>query len=180
MTACVTVIMWLILCILFMYRAAKVSPVGYNTEPVEDAIEDLRKEICPKLSVIGDQMNDYMTVQNNVNANINDVKAQVSALASKLVHVEELTDKLNDVSEENNIAVCLRQILVCKICLKLPSKSVAICSCCQQFVGCGTCIQEWVLHKDSCILCKQEGISSRVIIMNGFDVLLRLLNAKDE
>lgn len=50
----------------------------------------------------------------------------------------------------------------------LPKSVVVVTACCGQAIGCGHCIEKYLLENDNCPLCKAESFITKLIHLKGF------------
>ena len=98
---------------------------------------------------------------------------------------DEVRSKLQDnvvVSVERGMVVdwSLRNIQVadvvnkafkCLICHTLMASPISVATCCKQVLGCGTCVESWLVNHNSCPLCRSGEIAT--IQLTSFSELLK-------
>ena len=94
------------------------------------------------------------------------VKQQTTSLCMK---VDDMTERLQDVTAEKYLASAVREEFRCKVCTNMPpNNQVVLSTCCGKVLGCANCIQN--TNNEKCILCGQNGVA--VIKLHGFEEVL--------
>ena len=86
------------------------------------------------------------------------------------------------IKNANNIPIPLQQALneclKCKICMEIAKPPVIFGKCCQQLLGCQTCIDTWFggnSFEKTCINCRAERAVTQTCHLRGLDSLLTLV-----
>ena len=84
----------------------------------------------------------------------------------------------------NEVPVLLQQALTeslkCKICMAIAKPPVIFGKCCQQLLGCQSCIDKWFSgtsgnsFEKTCINCREERAVTQTCHLRGMDSLLQL------
>ena len=66
----------------------------------------------------------------------------------------------------------------CVIC-HLPARAPVVSPCCQRIIGCGQCVQRWLLSSSRCPLCSVTGRMTEVFGLKGIDDLTGIFRLGD-
>ena len=137
---------------------------------IEDLLETV--EVNTKLEIqtmkdnlrdsIGDQTDELMGA-------ISQIKVSLANAGRKL---DNLDERVSDVTNETYVTSALREILRCKVCTQVPENTIILAACCGQIVGCGECVQKYIAENECCILCKNESAIDKLVELKGFQMLL--------
>jgi len=86
-------------------------------------------------------------------------------LQSVMVGLNRIESKIDVYADLAN--VCSR-VFQCLICLLPAGPDIVFGGCCKQLLGCEGCVQQWFDNNDSCLHCRSEDGSERIIKLNCF------------
>jgi hypothetical protein len=123
--------------------------VGVETQlTLVDAVTDIRKKELERLKRLYEfkRQETYATPQAKELA-LELLEAKVQTLESQL---QMLRQRIEQSAQEN-----------CSICYEAPSQAVLVPCCSRRF--CGSCLLSWLLHQNSCPLCREAISPDRLI-----------------
>ena len=117
-----------------------------------------------------------------------DVATIKSNIHDILLETQEARAEVKDIIKikgANDIPIPLQQALTetlkCKICMAISKPPVIFGKCCQQLLGCQSCIDQWFEGSNSfektCINCRQERAVTQTCHLRGMDSLLTLVSS---
>ena len=140
---------------------------------IQEMVDNMEINIKLEVQATKDALKSEIQDANNiVSTMLTQMKSSLQLASRKLDVLDNLTEKVSDVKEENYVASSLREILKCKVCTQVPFNTVIIGSCCGQILGCGNCIQKCASENSECILCKAKDFIQHIIELKGFQPIL--------
>lgn len=121
-------------------------------------------------------------VSEEVDEKFEELSISLSSINASLLQVmqqceilDEVKEKVCELSQSSVINTCLRQAVACKICTNIPTTLLAITACCGQVAGCGPCMQTYLNDNDTCVLCQMPMFASKLVFVRFLDDVLALL-----
>ena len=88
-------------------------------------------------------------------------------IQGKLEHIDK---KLDQIEKKLSFMDDIKKTFECVIC-RMPARSPVVAPCCQRIIGCGQCVQRWILNNSRCPLCSVTGRMTEVFGLKGIDDL---------
>ena len=105
------------------------------------------------------------------NENLRVLPAEVRSKLQDNVVVSVKGGMVVDRSLRNTqVADVVNKVFKYLICHALMTSPISVATCCKQVLGCGTCVESWLVNHDSCLLCRSDEIAT--IQLTSFSELL--------
>ena len=84
--------------------------------------------------------------------------------------LEDINKKLDRMDKKLSFIDDIRAAFQCVIC-RSPARLPVVAPCCQRIIGCGECVQRWILNNSRCPLCSVSGRMMESFGLKGIDHL---------
>lgn len=129
---------------------------------------EIKKSSARMSEEVDEKFEELSISLSSINASLLQVMQQCEIL-------DEVKEKVCELSQSSVINTWLRQAVACKICTNLPTTLLAITACCGQVAGCGPCMQTYLNDNDTCVLCQMPMFASKLVFVRFLDDVLALL-----
>lgn len=93
--------------------------------------------------------------------------------------LEEIDKKLEEINTRVKFVDEIRKVFECNIC-RSPVKQPVVALCCQRIIGCGECVQRWLLTNQRCPFCSITGRMDEIFNLKGMDDLVNFFRIGEE
>ncbi|XP_073726200.1 uncharacterized protein [Misgurnus anguillicaudatus] len=155
--------------------ASKKKRVESEENEVLEGLQGVELEIKNSVCRLAENMEEKFS---ELTITVNHINTNVLQLVQQIDVIGELKEKVAEVSKSLTIASSLRDALMCRMCTNIPSSVLVITACCGQVAGCGPCIQTYLNDNDSCLLCKANMFSGKLVFLRGLGEVLSKLSSE--
>lgn len=106
---------------------------------------------------------------------LSSINGSLSQIIQQCEILDEVKEKLCELSVSGLINTCLRQAVACKVISSIPNTLLAITTCCGQVAGCSPCMQTYLNGNDTCILCQMPMFAGKLVFVRFLGDVLALL-----
>ncbi|XP_041959657.1 uncharacterized protein LOC121718633 [Alosa sapidissima] len=129
---------------------------------VLDGLQEVELEIKNATARVSENLDEKFS---ELRISVGHINANVLQVVQQCEVLEEVKEKVSEMSMSLQIASCLRQALTCRMCTTIPDTVLVVTVCCGQMAGCGPCVQTYLNENDTCLLCKAPMFASKLVFL---------------
>lgn len=154
-----------------------IVPIFFRMDPEEnevlDGLQEVELEIKNATARVSENLDEKF---NELQISVGHINTNVLQMVQQCEVLQEVKEKVSEMSVTLEIASFLRQALTCRMCTAIPDTVLVVTVCCGQVAGCGPCVQTYANGNDTCLLCKTPMFASKLVFFRGLAEVLSKLN----